>query len=387
MVQYPTPVCTGCGVDHITVSCPLTSTHMNQPVEVLAIEAVNSEIKEPPSFTPVVVIKAYLPPIPFFQRLQRNETGKEQVEYSKKSTEKDQQMPSNSPQVGVKVPIKALTHPVSLPQRLKNTKLEKQFTMFLEVLKQLHVNIHFIEVIPQIPNYFKFLKKMLTKKRKLPEHETRALFEECSAIIQRRIPPKLKDPGNFTLPFSIGILYDINCLINLGASINLIPFPLYRKVGLRDLKVVSIILQLMDRSLKYSYGIVQDMLIKVGEFIFLADFIILGIEEACQMPIILGRPFLSTSQALLDFDANEIVLKVEDKQQSFTMENPIKQPLYFEDCQQVDYWESYKDRPNEGRIVGRDNDENLVIWRMTDKRMKCDQCMKCRVENSLFKPP
>ncbi|XP_022858955.1 uncharacterized protein LOC111379749 [Olea europaea var. sylvestris] len=167
----------------------------------------------------------------------------------------------------------------------------------------------------------------------MPEHETITLSEEFSAIIQHRIPPKLKDPGGFTLPCFIGNLQGINCLIDSGASINLIPLPLYRKLGLGDPKAASIILQLADRTLKHPYGIVEDMLIKAEEFIFPTDFIILDIEEAFQIPIILGRPFLSTSRALLDFDTNEIVPRMKDKHQSFTMENPIKQPSYFEDWQ------------------------------------------------------
>ncbi|XP_022883521.1 uncharacterized protein LOC111400339 [Olea europaea var. sylvestris] len=121
---------------------------------------------------------------------------------------------------------------------------------------------------------------MLTKKRKLPEYETITLSEECSVIIQNRIPPNLKDPGSFTLSCSIGNLHDINCLIDPRANINLIPLPIYRKLRLGDPKAVSIILQLADRSLKHPYRIVEDMLIKVGEFIFPADFIILDIEEA-----------------------------------------------------------------------------------------------------------
>ncbi|XP_022883559.1 uncharacterized protein LOC111400376 [Olea europaea var. sylvestris] len=137
----------------------------------------------------------------------------------------------------------------------------------------LHVNVPLIDAVLQISNYSKFLKEMLNKKRKLPEHETIAFYEECSMIIQRMIPPKLKDPG---------------------ANINLIAFPLYRKLGLRDPKTVFIIVQLADRSLKHPYGIVENTLIKAVEFIFLADFINLDIEEAYQMPIILERPFLYT---------------------------------------------------------------------------------------------
>ncbi|XP_022861537.1 uncharacterized protein LOC111381918 [Olea europaea var. sylvestris] len=158
---------------------------------------------------------------------------------------------------------------------------------FLKILKKLHVNIPFIDAILQIPNYSKFLKEMLTKKRKMPEHETITLSEECNAIIQHRIPPKLKDLGGFTQPCSIGNLQ-----------------------GNWDWEIPK----LADRTLKHPYGIIEDMLIKTGEFIFPADFIILDIEEASQIPIILGRPFLSTSRALLDFDTNKIVLRVEDKQ-------------------------------------------------------------------------
>ncbi|XP_022856632.1 uncharacterized protein LOC111377739 [Olea europaea var. sylvestris] len=150
-----------------------------------------------------------------------------------------------------------------------------------------------------------------------------------------------------------------------------VPSP-QRKLGLGVPKAASIILQLADRSLKHPYKIVKDMLINAGKFIFPADFIILNIEEANHMPIILGRPFLSTSRALLDFDANEIILRIEDKQQSFTMKNAIKQSSYFEYCQRVDHWKSYKGRPNEGEIIGKDSNENLILWRMKDEIRKCN---------------
>ncbi|XP_022899403.1 uncharacterized protein LOC111412712 [Olea europaea var. sylvestris] len=265
---------------------------------------------------------------------------KEPMEQSEEAIEKDQQTVSDNPQLKANVPSTSLTPLVPFPQTLQKTKLEKQAMKFLEILKKLHVNISFIDAILQIPNY----SKSQTKKRKMPEHEIITLSEECSVIIQHRILPKLKDTGGLTLPYSIGNLQGINCLIDSEASINLISLSPYRKLGLGYPKAASIILQLADRTLKHPYGIVEDMLIKMGEFIFPTNFIILDIEETSQIPIILGRPFLSTSRALLDFDTNEIVLKVEDKQQSFTMENSIKQPSYFEDCQRVDHWESYKGR-------------------------------------------
>ncbi|XP_022873217.1 uncharacterized protein LOC111392182 [Olea europaea var. sylvestris] len=349
MVQTLALKCVGCGVDHITASCPLASTHIAQPAKVsyaqnyqrqngpypynyhpslnkhpnytwvensdqaLSVEDVNYATIKTPSIKPATHVQAYVPPIPFPQRLQRHPkieqvqvitmrikvqlpeiavkkkgieenrvptSGEEQVGQFEKSSNVNQKDQSDNPQVKATALSNKNTPLVPFLQRLQNNKMDKQFKNFFNTLRQLHINIPFIDAILQIPNYAMFLKEILSKKRKLPEHETIALSEECSAIIQHRIPPKLKDLGSFTLPCSIGNLNKINCLIDSGVSINFIPLPLYRKLGLGDPKAASIILQLADRSLKHPYRIVEDILIKVGEFIFSADFIILDIKEA-----------------------------------------------------------------------------------------------------------
>ncbi|XP_022846320.1 uncharacterized protein LOC111369065 [Olea europaea var. sylvestris] len=250
-------------------------TEKNPWEQVLVAEAVNYATIELPSTTSTTLVKAYVPPIPFPQRLQcqptveqvqaittrsgvqlpkitvkRKETERTQMptkdkkpmEQSEETIEKDQQTVSDNPQLKANIPKTSLTPLIPFPQTLQTTKLEKQAMKFLKILKKLHVNIPFIDAILQIPNYSKFLKEMLTKKRKMPEHKIITLSEECSAIIQHMIPPKLKDLGGFTLPCSIGNLQGINCLIDSGASINLNPLPLYRKLGLGDPKVASIIL-------------------------------------------------------------------------------------------------------------------------------------------------
>lgn len=173
------------------------------------------------------------------------------------------------------------------PQRLRNIELQKLLINFLDILQKFHVNIPFMDAIFQILNYTKFLKEMLTKKRKLPKHKTMAIFEKCNVIIQHKIPPKLKDPRSFTLPYSIG-LHNIHYLIDLETKINLIPLPLYKKLGLRDPTVAFIILQLVDRSLKHPYEIVEGIVIKAEMFIFLVDFVIQVVKEIYQIPIILG---------------------------------------------------------------------------------------------------
>nr|XP_023870464.1 uncharacterized protein LOC111983048 [Quercus suber] len=129
---------------------------------------------------------------------------------------------------------------------------------------------------------------IISKKRKLEEHETVMLTEESSAILQKKLPPKLKDPGSFTIPCTIGKSYFDRALCDLGASINLMPFSVFRKLGLGEVKPTTISLQLADRSIKYPRGVIEDILVKVDKFIFPADFIVLDMDEDEEIPLILG---------------------------------------------------------------------------------------------------
>ena len=116
---------------------------------------------------------------------------------------------------------------IPYPQRFQKANLDKQFSKFLEVFKKLHMNIPFAEALEQMPSYGKFMKEILSNKRKMIKYEMVALSDECSAIVQRKLPPKLKDPGCFEIPCSIGKLEGIKALCDLGSSINLMPFSVF----------------------------------------------------------------------------------------------------------------------------------------------------------------
>ena len=118
------------------------------------------------------------------------------------------------------------TIPILNPQHLKKSKLDRQFTKFPEVFKKLHINILFTDALEQIPSYVKFMKEILSKKRRLPDFETVNLHEECSSILQRKLPQKLKDPGSFTIPCTIGNSIFEKALCDLGVSINFMPLSL-----------------------------------------------------------------------------------------------------------------------------------------------------------------
>ena len=138
------------------------------------------------------------------------------------------------------------------------------------------------------------MKDILSRKRRL-EEGTVELTEQCSAIIQNRIPAKLKDPGSFVLPCEIGEVIHSKALVDLGSSINLMPYSFCRKLGIIGLTETRMFLQLADRSIKKPKGIVEDLLVKVGAFIFPAYFVILDMDGEVDIPIIFGRPFLNTT--------------------------------------------------------------------------------------------
>ncbi|XP_027364510.1 uncharacterized protein LOC113871613 [Abrus precatorius] len=136
--------------------------------------------------------------------------------------------------------------------------------------------------------------------RKLDMEKLVPLTEECIAILQKKLPQKLKDPGSFSIPCSIGNCTVGKALCDLGASINLMPLAIMKKLGIEEVKPTRITLQLADRSYTYPYAVVEDLLVKVDKFIFPADFVILDIEVDVDIPLILGRPFLAIGRALID---------------------------------------------------------------------------------------
>ena len=120
---------------------------------------------------------------------------------------------------------------IPYPQYLKKNKLDKQFAKFMEVFKKLHINIPFSDALEQMPSYVKFMKDILSKKRRLSDFETVNFTEECSAILQRKLPQKIKDLGSFTIPCTIENSIFERALCDLGASINLIPLSIFRRLG------------------------------------------------------------------------------------------------------------------------------------------------------------
>ncbi|GAB2291232.1 hypothetical protein Dimus_038154 [Dionaea muscipula] len=183
--------------------------------------------------------------------------------------------------------------------RKKGTSMEDT----LEVFKQVKINVPLLEAIKQIPAYAKVLKDLCTQKRKSRAKEPKKvlLTEQVSALFRSDLSPKLSDPRTPTIPITIGDHVIDRALLDLGASCNLMPYSVYMQLGLQELKPTSITLQLADQSERIPREMVEDVLVKVGNFYFPADFIVSDTTPSPigrrRMPIILGCPFLATADA------------------------------------------------------------------------------------------
>nr|CAN64732.1 hypothetical protein VITISV_015384 [Vitis vinifera] len=199
--------------------------------------------------------------------------------------------------------LKKSTSP-PFPQALHGKKGIRNAAEILEVLRQVKVNIPLLDMIKQVPTYTKFLKDLCTIKRGLTVNKKAFLTEQVSAILQCKSPLKYKDPGSLTISIMIGGKVVEKALLDLGASVNLLPYSVYKQLGLGELKPIAITLSLADRSVKIPRGVIENVLVQVDNFYYPLDFIVLDtdptVKEANLVPIILGRPFLATSNAIIN---------------------------------------------------------------------------------------
>ncbi|XP_009602625.1 uncharacterized protein [Nicotiana tomentosiformis] len=145
--------------------------------------------------------------------------------------------------------------------------------------------------------YAKMMKDLMSRKFDFQDLETVTLTKTCSVVMSRPIAEKLSDPGSFTIPCTIGSYAFAKALCDLGASINLMPLSIYKKLGIGRARPTSMLLQLADRTMKRPSGILDDVLVKVGNFVFPTDFVILDCKVDEEISIILGRPFLAIGES------------------------------------------------------------------------------------------
>jgi len=224
---------------------------------------------------------------------------------------------------------------VPYPARLKQHKYTREYGHFLDMFKQLKINLPFIEVLHHMPKYAKFLKDILKKKCKLGELSSVPLSGECSEVVTNTLPEKLSDPRVFTIPCLFGSNLESRPLADLGASINLMPYSLYEKLGLGELTPTRMSFSLADKSVKYPRGIVENLLVKVDKFVFPVDFVVLDMEADAKVPIILGRPFVRPAHANINVFKGQITLHVGEEIAVFKISEPIENVKLWDNRVQV----------------------------------------------------
>lgn len=146
-----------------------------------------------------------------------------------------------------------------------------------------------------------------------------AMVVDISVLIRNMLPKKLKDPGSFSIPCQIGTMKFKRSLCDLGARIRLIPLLVYKKLVMGEMKPTNISLQVVDKSVKYPVGVLEDVSMRIGEFCIPVDFVIMEIEEDYQIPIFLKRPFLAMTRAIIDVQRGKLTFEIGEEMIEFIL--------------------------------------------------------------------
>ncbi|CAN6677805.1 unnamed protein product [Malus baccata var. baccata] len=278
---------------------------------------------------------------------------------------------------------------VPFPSRFMQTKKEEAEKDILETFRKVQVNIPLLDAIKQVPRYAKFLKELCTTRKRMSTKEVVKVGENVSAILQRKLPPKCKDPGSFTIPCVIGNTRFESAMLDLGASINVMTYSIYASMNLGALKNDGVIIQLADRSNAYPKGVLEDVLVQVNHLVFPADFYVLEMDEsdhAPSLPILLGRPFMKTARTKIDVYSGTLSMEFDGEVVNFNLSDSIKYPSEDHSCFSIDIIDSLA----QGYLDDLNNDAlEKVITRGMELKTKGADCMHAHgiQESSHAVPP
>nr|GEX07137.1 DNA-directed DNA polymerase [Tanacetum cinerariifolium] len=184
---------------------------------------------------------------------------------------------------------------------------------------------------PVVPTPIPEPDSLLTNKDKLFELAKVPLTENCSAMLFKKLPEKLGDPDKFLIPCDFPGMDVCHALADLGASINLMPLSIWKKISLPELTPTRMTLELADRSITRPKGVAEDVFIKVGKFHFPTDFVVIDFEADPRAPLILGRYFLRTGRALIDVYGEKITLRVNKESVTFNFNQTMRYSSTYDD--------------------------------------------------------
>ncbi|GJS90671.1 reverse transcriptase domain-containing protein [Tanacetum coccineum] len=214
-------------------------------------------------------------------------------------------------------PKSTLPYPSRVNKQKLHEKDDNLALKFMEIFRNLHFKLSFTDALLHMPKFALMFKKLLNNKDKLYDLTNTPVNENCSAVILKKFPEKLGDPGRFLIRCDFPGIVDCKALADLGASINLMPLSIWRQLSLPQLTPTRMILELADRSITTPAGIAEDVFVKVGKFHFPTDFVVVDYVINPRVPLILGRPFLRTAHAFIDVHGETLTLRVDDEAITF----------------------------------------------------------------------
>ncbi|GJW36021.1 reverse transcriptase domain-containing protein [Tanacetum coccineum] len=246
------------------------------------------------------------------------------------------QVPNSEPVVTpVSAPIPNLKSSIPYPSRRnderRREKANDQIEKFYEIFKDLSFEISLTDALILMPKFASTLKALIGNKEKLSEMARTPLNEHCSAVILNKLPKKLGDPDKFLIPCDFPGMDECLALADLGASINLMPLSVWKKLSLPELTPTCMTLELADRSITQPIGIAEDVYLKVGKFKFPADFVVVDFDADPRVPLILGRSFLKTGHALIDVYEGELTLRVGKEAVTFNLDQTSRYSSNYDD--------------------------------------------------------
>ncbi|GJU05585.1 reverse transcriptase domain-containing protein [Tanacetum coccineum] len=224
------------------------------------------------------------------------------------------------------LPKPNIPYPSRRDDQKSRDKASNQMEKIFQIFQDLRFDISFADALLLMPRFAPTIKSLLMNKEKLLELAKIPLNENCSAMLLKKLPEKLGDPDKFLIPCNFPGMDVCHALADLGASINLMPLSIWKKLSLPDLTPTRMTLELADRSITHPKGLAEDIFVKVGNFHFPTDFVVVDFEADPRVPLILGRSFLRTSHALIDVYEGELVLRDGNEQITFHVNGTSKHP-------------------------------------------------------------
>ncbi|GJY17070.1 reverse transcriptase domain-containing protein [Tanacetum coccineum] len=246
------------------------------------------------------------------------------------------QVPNSEPVVApVSVPMPNQKSSIPYPSRRnderRREKANDQIEKFYEIFKDLSFEISLTDALILMPKFASTLKALIGNKEKLSEMAKTPLNGHCSTVILNKLPEKLGDPNKFLIPCDFPGMDECLALADLGASINLMPLSVWKKLSLPELTPTCMTLKLTDRSITQPIGIAEDVDVKVGNFQFPADFVVVDFDADPRVTLILGRSFLKTGRALIDVYEGELTLRVGKEAVTFNLDQTSRYSSNYND--------------------------------------------------------